>query len=331
MVFFNRFSKILKKIFIIFSILIVLACGTLGFLSIQSGRGIGFIPKLSKELVKDLLFRSYGPKTIPAYKFVGLYTKMALQMLVEKKAPIYQEHILGYDISFANRDTFLSIYSEVFIKEVYHFFTTNKHPTIVDCGSNIGLTILYFKMLYPNAEIIGFEPSPHCFSLLKKNVANNNLTNITLHNKAVADKKGSCSFWDPSDGQGDGRASILVHNDPNHMATVETVLLSDYITIPIDLLKIDIEGSEFMVLQDLATTGKLKLIKEIVLEYHHHIPDNNIDRLGHFLSFLEDNNFGYQIRGCNIGIGYQFDAKQIQLLSLHAYNKNFSVISATNK
>lgn len=315
------FSKTLKKIMFIFLAAVLVTCGTLAFLSVQSGRGIGFIPKIYKRLAKNLLLRGNGPKTIPAYKFVGLYTKMALYMITEKNVTSYQELILGQSISFANRDNFLDTYSEIFIKEIYHFFTTNKKPFIVDCGSNIGLSILYFKMLWPNAEILGFEPSPSCFSLLKKNIANNKLTNVTLHNTAVADKNGTCSFWDPSDGKGDGRASILVHNDPKHTTTIETVCLSDYITKPVDLLKIDIEGSEFMVLQDLATTKKLPLIKEIVLEYHHHIPDNNVDRLGHFLSFLEDNNFGYQIRGCNIGIGYQFDSKQIQLLILHAYNK----------
>ncbi len=50
---------------------------------------------------------------------------------------------------------------------------------------------------------------------------------------------------------------------------VKTVKLSTYIHKPVDLLKIDTEGAELEILQDLYhTSKKFNLIKNIVLEYH---------------------------------------------------------------
>lgn len=317
-------SRFLKKIIILFIAVTIFFSIIFSILSIRAGYGIGYIPNVYKALIKDIMFSSYGPKTVPRYKFFGLYTKMAFKSLIVPDAEVNEEHMLDFDIAFFNRVAFYSGYAEIFVKEIYYFPTSNPKPFIIDCGSNIGLVVLYFKMLYPQAEILAFEPSAKCFQILKRNISSNKLTSVTAYNKAVADKNGTISFWDPSQGRGDGRASILKQGQKDHMTTVETVLLSDYITKPVDLLKVDIEGSEYMVFQDLAATGKLKLIKEIVLEYHHHIPNNNVDRLGHFLSFLEDNNFGYQIRGCNVGIGYQFDAKEGQLINLHAFNKSLT-------
>lgn len=42
--------------------------------------------------------------------------------------------------------------------------------TIVDLGSNIGLSILYFRLRFPRARIIGVEPNPLAFELLRRNV-----------------------------------------------------------------------------------------------------------------------------------------------------------------
>jgi hypothetical protein len=61
------------------------------------------------------------------------------------------------------------------------------------------------------------------------------------------------------------------------------------------LLKLDVEGAELGILEDLVETGKLSFVDQIIMEYHHHIePDE--DRLGQFLSLLEQNGFGYELR-----------------------------------
>jgi hypothetical protein len=77
---------------------------------------------------------------------------------------------------------------------------------------------------------------------------------------------------------------------------VKTTRLSSYITGPVDLLKMDIEGAEPEVLDELNESGALVHVKALFLEYHHHI-DSRLDSLSVILDILERNNFGYLIRG----------------------------------
>jgi hypothetical protein len=71
--------------------------------------------------------------------------------------------ILQNRIDFVDSVSFLHGYQEIFEEECYSFNASSSYPFIIDCGSNIGLSIIYFKRQYPNARIIGFEPDPMIF------------------------------------------------------------------------------------------------------------------------------------------------------------------------
>src|SRR5688572_17057445 len=62
----------------------------------------------------------------------------------------------GHEISFLSPFWFLHSVDEIFVEEVYKFKAESDHPVILDCGANIGLSLVYFKKLYPNAHIIAF-------------------------------------------------------------------------------------------------------------------------------------------------------------------------------
>ncbi len=68
--------------------------------------------------------------------------------------------------------------------------------------------------------------------------------------------------------------------------------LSDFITGPIDLLKMDIEGSEIAALADLEASGRIQMVREMIIEYHHHLPGQE-DKLSSFLDRLERSGFDY--------------------------------------
>ena len=74
---------------------------------------------------------------------------------------------------------------EIFVNEEYQFKNTNGKPVIIDCGANIGMSVLYFKRCHPKATIIAIEPNPTTYSLLDKNVKSFELKNGTLHNFAL--------------------------------------------------------------------------------------------------------------------------------------------------
>ena len=41
---------------------------------------------------------------------------------------------------------------------------------IIDCGANIGISLIYLKMVLPQSKIIAFEPDPFLFDYLTRNI-----------------------------------------------------------------------------------------------------------------------------------------------------------------
>jgi FkbM family methyltransferase len=132
------------------------------------------------------------------------------------------------------------LFKEIFVQRSYDFKAKTNTPFIIDAGSNIGMSILYFKMIYPHAKIIGFEPDDATFDILEKNINNNKLTDVKLYKKALSNKQGFISFFYDKNTPGGLGASIVSHGPCEKK--VESDTLSHFITQPVDLLKIDIEA-----------------------------------------------------------------------------------------
>ena len=62
---------------------------------------------------------------------------------------------------------------------------------------------------------------------------------------------------------------------------------------------------------------KLDFIKEMTIEYHHHI-EKGVDELSKMLKILESNNFGYQISG---DLHLPIERETFQDLMIYAYKK----------
>jgi FkbM family methyltransferase len=202
--------------------------------------------------------------------------------------------LFNFDVSYFSEEAYLILLGEIFIERHYHVALTNPAPRIVDGGANIGMSVLLWKHLYPNASVLAFEPDPDTFSMLKRNVEQNGLKDVELVNAALSDKEGELTFFYNAGTPGNLGMTTAEGSTLRDVRKVKAELLSTRMDGPVDLLKLDVEGSEHDVLADLAGTGKLALVDQIVMEYHHHMkPDE--DRLGAFLSVLEERGFGYQI------------------------------------
>ncbi len=68
-----------------------------------------------------------------------------------------------------------------------------------------------------------------------------------------------------------------------------SVRLADWITGPVDLLKVDIEGAEFDVLSDLCMTGKIRRIRRIICEVYKR--DDDERKVSELLSALSQHGF----------------------------------------
>jgi FkbM family methyltransferase len=187
----------------------------------------------------------------------------------------------------------LSLYHEfkdIFENKIYHFESQTKTPFILDAGGYIGLSTLYFKYIYPDAKIITFEPDPSIFKVLKNNVEKNKLGSVTLVNAALGAKDGTMLFFaDGADGGFCIDKDVL--GKVNNKSLVSVVQLSNYIDRPVDLLKMNIEGMEGDVFEEIS--HKLHLVKELIFEYHafYNLPQS----LGKILNLLDSKGFRYLI------------------------------------
>ena len=156
----------------------------------------------------------------------------------------------------------LKTYDEIFVCEIYRFESISINPVIIDCGANIGISSLYFKTIYPNAKLIAFEPDVSLADIFQKNMVQNGVTNFTLHKAAVWTENGTISF----NNKGSEASSIdITGNSSFQVPTVKlAAILAEYSSI--DLLKIDIEGAEYAVIQDIA--NELNRVQNMFIEYH---------------------------------------------------------------
>ncbi|MDP3183523.1 MAG: FkbM family methyltransferase [Desulfobaccales bacterium] len=249
------------------------------------------------------------------------YLKLKIKQIIQYKSSnttIKYTKIFGFNVQFYNYKALIYMVKEVFIKSQYHFETDSKEPFIIDCGANIGIPLLSFKMRYPGARIIAFEPERMAFKVLSANVENNKLKNVHLMNKAIYIRPGKLSFYYDAKNYASSISSTVKGRVPDACCEeVDAVLLSDYIDRPVNFLKMDIEGAEGLIIAELASRNKLKLINEMVVEYHHHINPNE-DNFSKILKILEDNDFGYQI----ISLDRRVSGKRLfQDMLIYAYRK----------
>src|SRR5215213_6540131 len=196
---------------------------------------------------------------------------------------------LDYEIRITDGRSFFIQIKDEFVHGIYHFETDNPQPVIVDGGSNIGVSILYFKQLYPNARIIGFEPDPAIFRMLTENISRNDVKDVSVFELGLGAQSGVTTFLsdNSASGQfGEGANSIEVRVEP----------LSKYIDGPVDFLKLNIE------VQELESSGKLGEVRELVFEYHGWAGQEQ--RLGELLNILDRNGFRYFVHDFDDETGY---------------------------
>lgn len=214
--------------------------------------------------------------------------------------PIFETiKLSGLKISTQNVEETKKIYRDIFVGKEYFFETENDKPLILDCGAHIGLSVLYFKTLYPLAQIIAFEPNPDSFQLLTLNIQQNNLTNIQPINAAVSEKDGSAELIISNETKTPWTwGDAIVKNpwqSPDTIKTikVKTERLSKYINQNIDLIKLDIEGSETVVMNEIK--NKLTRVHHIMMEFHGNSL-NETNNLEQIVELLEENSFTYTIK-----------------------------------
>ena len=195
-------------------------------------------------------------------------------------------------------------YEEIFCQENY-LFPATRIPHIIDCGANVGTSVLYFAKQYPGAHINAFEADPKVFSVLQENVAAQGLQNVCVVQKAIwVDDQGILFHQEGADG-----GAITQSASSAKTVSIPSIRLKTFLEEykhSIDLLKIDIEGAEVTVLRDAQSV--LHKVDALFVEYHSFHDEQQ--ELGALLSLLSEEGFRYYTSTINTRVKPLFPPKR---------------------
>lgn len=123
---------------------------------------------------------------------------------------------------------------------------------IIDAGSHAGFFSLYVRSLNPEVKIIAVEPEAKNIEQFIIHLKNNVIGNVEIINAALGGSTGSRSFYQSLDSH---NHSLITKTETE--TTVPTFSLSDLfkkcIIERVSLLKMDIEGAEYEILQSVGS------------------------------------------------------------------------------
>lgn len=218
---------------------------------------------------------------------------------------------------FYDGHEFLHGLTEIFVEEIYKQ-NLPENAVIIDCGANIGLSVIYLKRHFPTASITAFEPDNKNYELLEKNVQSHNLSNVALRKEAVWIEDTMISFLEEGN-----MGSKIEQSNKSGQLLVKAVRLKNFLQTKVDFLKLDIEGAEYQVLLDIK--DDLKNVNNLFVEYH-----GQFDQSGELIeifNILKNAGFSIYIKEATSVYNHPFIAKK----TINAYDVQLNIFCFRNQ
>lgn len=224
--------------------------------------------------VKNAIASKLLHSNFPTTHYVSVYRKI-VKGTTAKEMLLQDLTVNNKNIKFSKqiftelpKDRLWVILNEIFLKEDYYFETETPEPIILDCGANVGMAVYYFKLKFPQSKIIAFEPIERFCNIINNTLALNKWNNVEVIPAAVGNAKDTLTFYESAkDPLGGSLTPRKVGQDNTlNEIKVPVVRLRDYITTNIDFLKLDTEGNEDVILEDIKDL--LGNVKSLFIEYH---------------------------------------------------------------
>lgn len=176
--------------------------------------------------------------------------------------------------------------------------------TFVDIGANQGEYTIFAAKRLVQGKVISFEPLSISYEHLKENIELNQFNNVITYNFALSDTKGYADIYTSDDLEihssfNEGLSSLYRSNYRNNLLEKVQVEVFDsvwknYQDLDLNIIKIDVEGSELPVLKGAINTLK-KYKPLIILE----INEETFHEAGYtkeeLITFLEKLNYQFYL------------------------------------
>ena len=240
-------------------------------------------------------------KAIKIIKNWNLYLLLYLGLLRGNPIFVFRNN---FKIKIRSDSTDFYVLTNVWLLEEYDNkkIQIGKEDVIIDIGAHVGLFTIYASQFCNNGKIYCYEPIKENYNLLVDNVKLNNIKNTTIYEKAVTDKSSIVRIFINQD-----NAAHSIFTESNKYENIESISLKDIFDSnqiqKCDLLKIDCEGSEYMILNSLPDFY-FQCIKKIVMEYH--MADKKPELLENLIKKLRELGYKIDIRKNTIDSGIIF-------------------------
>ncbi|HYV92868.1 MAG TPA: FkbM family methyltransferase [Chitinophagales bacterium] len=205
------------------------------------------------------------------------------------------------DLHFRPGSSDLPVFRQIFVDKQYDFPVRFEPKIIFDLGANVGFASIYFSNKFPQAKIIALEPEIANYHQLVKNAALH--PNIELLQAAVWSNSGELDIAVNST-YGEWGASMFIEGKSSKVKSVTIPELMDRFHVScIDILKIDIEGSEKEIFS--ACNEWIEKVKVTVIELHDHLvpgcTDSFMNAIRHLKNYsLEQKGESFILRNLNL-------------------------------
>lgn len=189
------------------------------------------------------------------------------------------------------------------------------HNILIDCGGNQGQGFDHLKNILninENWDVIIFEPNPNCIEILNNKFKDN--PKIKILNEAVYIKDDILYLYGTSYGSLIEGATIKKEfhnslfwdlNTRDDGIKIKCINLIEYINNISHnniYLKLDVEGCEFEIMEELIKHKVINKIKKIFIEFHDNYSKENltkkydlINRKNIIIKYMDENLIDYQI------------------------------------
>ncbi len=181
------------------------------------------------------------------------------------------------------------------VKKEYHsiLLDINENDICIDCGANMGL---FTRLVDVQKGICySFEPNKSLYNHLLKRYKDSK--NIHIYNNAVSNKNEKVKFFTSGNNYVGDQGFTMSYEKTNNYIEVDSIKFSDFVKNEvltkhdfIYLIKIDIEGEEFNVLEDLINENIYQKVGYIFVETHERFFKDGEERLNKIKKLIEDNN-----------------------------------------
>ena len=244
-----------------------------------------FIPRGAADIIKVLLHKNISFSE--RWNIAKALAEIKIASLNKKLNEPFVFCFGKWKISCLHNDHIGFLVKEIFVEEVYALNKNEEVFKILDLGSNIGLSIAYFKMRFPDAAIEAYEPDKNSFKLLRKNSMENNWKKVLINEKAVSDENGFLFA-----AQQDEKASVNSNFSTagkDESSKVVAKDISEILQQTFDIIKVDVEGGEWRIFKKIIDHQLISKANNWFVEFHQ--IEKNKKQFEEILNSFQQNGF----------------------------------------